>query len=149
MFATATAGAPAFRALATADLPAAHVTRTLVIDDLAPVVGDGGKLLVLNSATAVHLTRVFCAIQGSTNVVVNFDKRSESTIGTDSGNHLLGSDLTAVTGGATTTTFSNSVGQCGGTSSCAVAAHTPVFMTFTSVSGTPTSLSCSIDYTVD
>jgi len=57
--------------------------------------------------------------------------------------------LTAVTGGANTSTFANGAGQCGGTSSCAIAAHAPVVATFTSVSGTPTTLQCSMDYTVD
>jgi len=124
-------------------------TRTVSVSDLAPVSGDSGLILVINPATAIHLTRVFCAVPGSTNVVMNLDKRAESTIGTDSGAHLLASDLTAVPGGANTVIFANGAGQCGGTSSCAIAAHAPVMMTFTSLSGTPTALNCSVDYTVD
>ena len=124
-------------------------TRTASITDLAPVVADSGLILVVDPASAIHLTRVWCAIQGATNVVVNLDKRGESTIGTDTGNHLLGADLTAVAGGASTTTFANGAGQCGGVGTCAIAAHAPVVMTFTSVSGTPTALNCSVEYTVD
>jgi hypothetical protein len=189
----ATAGAPAFRALATGDLPTVGVanggtgtastltglvrgsasamtaaelsgdvttsgsnavtldanyrTRTVSVTDLAPVVGDSGLILGVNPATAIHLTRIFCAVQGTTNVVVNLDKRAEATIGTDSAAHLLGADLTAVSGGANASTWSAT--PCGGTSSCAVAAHAPVVMTFTSVSGTPTALNCSVNFTVD
>jgi hypothetical protein len=124
-------------------------SRVAMITDMAPVAGDSGLILVLNSPSAVHLTRVFCAVQGTTNVVVNLDKRAEGTIGTDSGAHLLGSDLTAVAGGANTATFANGSSQCGGTASCAIAANVPVVMTFTSVSGTPTALNCGVDYTVD
>lgn len=133
----------------TAQLPTAANTRTASLTDLSPVSGDSGLLMVINPATAIHLTRAFCAVQGTTNVVINLDKRTEAAIGTDTGNHLLGADLTAVAGGANTTTFANGAGQCGGTGSCAIAAHAPVVMTFTSVSGTPTALDCSIDYTVD
>ena len=133
----------------TAGLPTSQVTRTAAVTDMAPAATDSGLILVINPPTAIAITRVFCAVQGSTNVVINLDKRAESTIGTDSGAHLLGSDLTAVTGGANTSTFANGSSQCGGTSSCAIAAHSPVVMTVTSVSGTPTVLNCSIDYTVN
>jgi hypothetical protein len=142
----AVSGAPAFRAMTTADLPAANITRTVAIIDLAPVVGDSGLILVINPPTAIHLTRVFCAVQGTTNVVLNLDKRTEAALGTPVAS-LLGSDLTAVAGGANTSTWASS--PCGGTSSCAIAAHAPVVMTFTSVSGTPTALNCSLDFTVD
>ena len=84
------------------------------ISNMTVIAGDSGLILVVNPATAIHLTRVFCAVQGTTNVVVNLDKRTEGTIGTDSGNHLLGADLTAVSGGANTTTFANGAAQCGG-----------------------------------
>jgi hypothetical protein len=136
-------------AIAGTDLPAALITRTAAVTDLAPVVGDSGLFTVISPATAIHLTRIWCAIQGSTNVVVNLDKRTEAAIGTDTGNHLLSSDLTAVTGGANTSTFANGAGQCGGTGTCAIAAHAPVVAIFTSVSGTPNTLQCTVDYTVD
>jgi hypothetical protein len=146
---TGSTAAGAYDSLVIADLPTSAVTRTAFFTDLAPVVGDSGLILLINPATAIHLTRAFCAVQGSTNVVVNLDKRTEGSIGTDSGTHLLGSDLMTVSTGANTSTFANGSSQCGGTSSCAIAAHAPVVVTFTSVSGTPTALSCSVDYTVD
>jgi hypothetical protein len=62
---------------------------------------------------------------------------------------LLSADLTAATGGASTSTFANGSGQCGGTSSCAIGAHAPVVLTITSVSGTPGALACAFEYTVD
>jgi hypothetical protein len=113
------------------------------------VAADSGLILVVNPAAPIHLTRAYCAIQGSGNVIVNLDKRAEGTIGADSGAHLLGTDLTAVTSGANTSTFANGSSQCGGASSCAVAAHAPVVMIFTSIGGAPTALNCSVEYTVD
>jgi hypothetical protein len=112
------------------------------------VAGDSGLILVIDPPTAISVTRIFCAVQGATNAVVNLDKRAEGTVGTDSGAHLLGADLTAVSGGASTVVFANGSGQCGATSSCAIAAHTPVVLTVTSISGTPAALICSVDYTV-
>jgi len=140
---------PTCNSLTTAYLPTSAQTRTAAVTDLAPAAADSGLILVINPATAITLTRVYCAVQGSTNVVMNLDKRTEGAIGTDSGAHLLGSDLTAVSTGANTSTFANGSGQCGGTSSCAVAAHNPVVLTITSISGTPTALNCSVDYTVN
>jgi hypothetical protein len=141
-----TSGAVGGKAIATSDIPTAHVTRTLAITNIAPVAGDSGMLLLINPPTAIHLTRVFCTLQGATNVVLNLDKRTEAAIATPVAS-LLAADLIAVSGGATTSTFSNT--RCNGTTSCAIAAHAPVVMTFTSVSGTPTALNCSVDYTVD
>lgn len=123
--------------------------RSISITDMAPVAADSGLILVVNPAAPIHLTRSYCAVQGSGNVVLNLDKRAEGTIGADSGAHLLGADLTATASGANTSTFLNLNSQCGGTTSCAVAAHTPVVMTLTSVTGAPTALNCSVDYTVD
>ncbi len=123
--------------------------RSISITDMAPVAADSGLILAVNPPTPIHLTRVYCAVQGSGNVVVNLDKRAEGTIGADSGAHLLGPDLAAATSGASTSTFANGTSQCGGTSSCAIPAHSPVVLTFTSVSGAPAALNCSVDYTVD
>lgn len=83
----------------------------------------------------VHLTRAYCNVLTATNMVVNFDKRSESSPNSDTGNHLLGSDLTCTTTGANTSTFANGASQCGGTSSCAVALHNNIVLTITSQSG--------------
>ena len=123
--------------------------RSISITDMAPVTADSGLILVVNPSAPIHLTRVYCAVQGSGSVAMNLDKRAEGTIGADSGAPLLGPDLTATTSGANTSTFLNADGQCGGTTSCAVAAHTPVVMTFTTVTGAPTALNCSVDYAVD
>lgn len=124
------------------------VTRTAAISDFAPATGDSGLILVIDPPQAITITRVYCASQGGTNVAINLDKRAEGTIATDSGNHLLSSILTAVNTGANTSTFANGAGQCGSTSSCAIAAHAPVVMTIASVSGSVTALNCSVDYTV-
>jgi hypothetical protein len=140
---------PTCSSLTTTFLPTSAQTRTAAVTDLAPTTSDSGLILVINPATAITLTRVYCAVQGSTNVAMNLDKRSEGAIGTDSGAHLLGSDLTAVSTGANTSIFANGSSQCGGTSSCAVAAHNPVVLTITSISGAPTALECSVDYTVN
>ncbi|MGA3095261.1 MAG: hypothetical protein ABSF25_02305 [Bryobacteraceae bacterium] len=129
--------------------PAAGGARSISITDMAPVAADSGLILVIDPPAPIHLTRVYCAVQGGANVVLNLDKRAEGSMGADSGAHLLATDLTAVSGGATTSTFANGSSQCGGTSSCAVAAHSPVAITFTSVGGAPTALNCSVDYTVD
>jgi len=123
--------------------------RSISVTDMAPVAADSGLILVANPSAPIHLTRVYCAVQGSSNVLVNLDKRAEGAIGADSGAHLLASDLTAAAGGASTSTFANGSSQCGGATSCSVGAHTPVVMTFTSVSGAPAALNCSVDYTVD
>jgi hypothetical protein len=65
---------------------------------------------------------------------------------------LLGTDMTVTAGDintVTTSTFLNGNSQCGGTTSCAVAAHAPVTVHIGTNTGTATTLACSIDYTVD
>ena len=54
--------------------------RSASITDMAPVAADSGLILVVNPSSPIHLTRVYCAVQGSASVVVNLDKR-------DGGNH--------------------------------------------------------------
>jgi hypothetical protein len=132
----------------TLDVGAAAATRSPAITVLAPVIANSGLILIANTEKPIKITRLFCAIQGSTNVVLNLDKRTEAAIGTDSGNHLLAADLTAISTGANTSTFANGSGQCGDTTSCYIPAHTPVVMTFTSVADTPEVLDCSYDATV-
>lgn len=124
-------------------------SRTASFTDIAPAVSDSGLILVINPATPIHLLRAYCAVQGTTNVVINLDKRTEAAIATDTGNHLLASNLTAVAGGAHTFAFANGASQCGATTSCAIAAHSPVVATISSISGAPTDLQCSVDYTID
>jgi hypothetical protein len=129
-------------AIASADVPVAIDTRTVAFTDIAPVAGDDGLITILDSATAIHLTRVSCGVGGTTSVVVNLVKGGASLI----------ADMTATAGDANTviaTTWANGSSQCGGTSSCAVAAHAPVTVHIGTISGTPTALSCAVDYTVD
>jgi hypothetical protein len=117
--------------------------------DPMPQVSDAAlPILMINSGQAIHLRRVYCAAPGDINsaIALNLDMRTESTITTDSGHHLLGVDLPAVPSGAATTAFSAS--PCGGTTNCAVPAHHPVVLTLTTLTGVPTALNCSIDYTV-
>ena len=134
---------PAFRAIATGDLPTAQVTRQVTFTDIAPVTGDDALIVLMDPPTAVHLTRFSCGVTGTTSVIVNLVKATLS---------LLGADMTATAGDVNTvitTTFLNTGSQCGGTTSCAVAAHAPVTVHIGTISGTPTSVSCAADYTVD
>jgi hypothetical protein len=80
---------------------------SISITDMAPVAADSGLIAVVDPSAPIHPTRLYCAVQGGANVVINPDKRSEGTIGAESGRHSLGSDLTATTSGANTTTFLN------------------------------------------
>ena len=117
-------------------------TRTSCITDLAPVVGDDGLVTLLNPATAVHITRFSGGVTGSTSVIANLVKGGASLI----------ADATLTAGDANqvvVTTFANGSGQCGGTSSCAVAAHAPVTLHIGTISGTPTGVTACVDYTVD
>jgi hypothetical protein len=131
-------------------IDANYKTRTISVTDLAPVVGDSGLILVVDPATAIHLTRVFCATRGtSATASVNLDKRTEGAMGTDVA-HLLGAgptDLSVTTAGANTTTWN--AANCGNTSSCPIAAHVPVVLMITALANTPTALTCSVDFTVD
>jgi len=131
-------------------IDANYKTRTVSVTDLAPVAGDSGLILVIDPATAIHLTRVFCATRGtSATASVNLDKRTEGATGTDVA-HLLGAgptDLSVTTAGANTTTWN--AANCGSTSSCAIGAHAPVVLMITALANTPTALTCSVDFTVD
>lgn len=146
------AGNPAFGPVVGADmtnntvtatqLAAAQNTRTSCATDLAPVTGDDGLITLLNPATAVHLTRFSCGVTGTTSVIGNLVKAAASLV----------ADQTCTAGDANqvnTTTFANGSGQCGGTTSCAVAAHAPVTIHIGTISGTPTGVTVCVDYTVD
>ena len=126
----------------TAQMPTAIDTQTVVFNDIAPASSDDGIITVLNPATAVHLTRFSCGVTGTTSVVTNL---------VSGGNSLI-ADMTATAGTVNqviVTTWANGSSQCGGTSSCAVAAHTPVTWHIGAISGTPTNLACALDYTID
>ena len=125
------------------DKTAAGGAKTQIsITDIAPVASDDGLILVVDPAQNIHLTRLACGVQGSTSVVVNMVK----------GGNSLVSDQTCTNGSVetvTTSTFANGSGQCGGTSTCAIAAHAPVTLHIGTVSGSPTALQVSVEYTVD
>jgi hypothetical protein len=130
-------------ALVTQDMPTAQVTRQVTFTDIGPVVGDDLLIVLMDPPTAVHLTRFSCGVTGTTSVIVNLVKATLS---------LLSADMTATAGDVNTvvsTTFLNTGSQCGGTTSCAVSAHAPVTVHIGTISGTPTSVSCAADYTVD
>lgn len=118
------------------------VTLSVAFTDLAPVVGDDGLVLVINPSTPIHLTRISCGVQGSTSVVVNLVKAAVSLI----------ADATCTAGDVNTvavTTWANGSGQCGGTTSCAIPARAPVILHIGTISGSPTALQGSLEYTVD
>lgn len=97
---------------------------------------------MLDPATAIHLTRFSCGVTGSTSVITNL---------VSGGNSLI-ADMTATAGTVNqgvVTTWANGSGQCGGTASCAVAAHAPVTLHIGAITGTPTNLAYAIDFTVD
>jgi hypothetical protein len=116
-------------------------TRTACATDIAPATGDDTLIVLLNAANAVHLTRFSCGVTGTTSVVANIDT---------GGTTALLSDQTCTAGNVNTVTTSTFISSpCGGTSSCALTAHTPVTIHIGTISGTPTSLAACVDYTVD
>jgi hypothetical protein len=127
--------------LATSYLPTAQVTRTVVVTDVTPVIGDDLLITVLDSATAIQLTRFSCGVTGSTSVITNL---------VSGGNSLI-SDMTATAGTVNQVVVTSWVsGSCSSqTTYCPVAAHTPVTLHIGTISGTPTSLNCAVDYTVN
>ena len=137
----ATAGNPAFRAIASGDLPTAQTTRTVVVTDITPVIGDDLLITVLDPATAIQLTRFSCGVGGSTSVITNL---------VSGGNSLI-SDMTATAGTVNQVVVTTWVsGSCSSqTTYCPIAAHTPVTLHIGTISGTPTSLNCAVDYTVN
>ena len=129
-------------ALVTQDMPTAQVTRTGAVTDVGPVTADDGLILVIDPPTAIHLTRFSCGVQGTTSVIANFVKATVALL----------ADQTCTAGDANTvntTTWANGSAQCGATTSCAISAHAPVTLHIGTISGTPTALQVSFDYTVD
>jgi len=123
-------------------LATAQNTFTVTATDLAPVTGDDNLITILDPATAIHLTRFSCGVTGTTSVIVNLVDASGSLI----------ADATCTAGtinAVVVTTWANGSSQCGGTSSCAVAAHVPVTIHIGTISGTPTGVSVAVDYTKD
>jgi hypothetical protein len=117
-------------------------TFTVCQTDLGPVSADDGLITLFNPASAIHINRFSCGVTGTTSVITNMVK---------GGNSLI-ADATCTAGDANTvvvTTFANGSSQCGGTTSCAVAAHTPVTIHVGTISGTPTGVTVCADATVD
>jgi hypothetical protein len=135
------AAAPTCRSSVTADLPSAQTTRTVTVTDVAPVTGDDLLIVVLDPATAVQLTRFSCGVTGTTSVITNL---------VSGGNSLI-ADMTATAGTVNQVVVTTWVsGSCSSqTTYCPVAAHTPVTLHIGTISGTPTSVSCALDYTVN
>jgi hypothetical protein len=116
------------------------LTFPFVFNLASPAAGDDGIYTILNPPVAVKITRLSCGITGTTSVVVNFVKGGASII----------ADETVTAGDVnhhTVTTFANGASQCGSTSYCAVAAHTPVTLHIGTITDTPTNLACSGEYT--
>jgi len=113
-------------------------TRVKNITSFAPAQND--LILALNEGVNITLTRVWCAVPtGSTSIAMNVEKRAESTVGTTGTAQLTG-NVTCGTSGATGTLIA----------SPAIAAHTPVLLTFPNApTGSPAQLFVEIEYTVD
>ena len=127
--------------LPTANIAVAQTTRTVTVSDIAPATGDDLLIVVLDPATAAQLTRFSCGVTGTTSVITNL---------VSGGNSLI-ADMTATAGTVNQVVVTTWVsGSCSSqTTYCPVAAHTPVTLHIGTISGTPTSLSCALDYTVN
>ena len=120
-------------------------TRNKVFNLQAPASGDDNIYAVFDPPVAIHLRRFACGVTGSStpSVVSNLY---------ESGPVSLLADQTCTSGSVetvTTTTWANGSSQCGATTSCAVAAHTPITLHVGTISGTVTNLAISVEYTVD
>jgi hypothetical protein len=120
-------------------------TRNVVFDLQAPTSSDDSIYAIFDPPVAVHLRRFACGVTGSStpSVVANLY---------ESGPVSLLADQTCTYGSVETlitTTWANGSSQCGATTSCAVAAHTPITLHVGTVSGTVTNLAISVEYTVD
>jgi hypothetical protein len=114
--------------------------QVLVFNDIGPTTGDSGLITVLDPPVPIHITGFSCGVSGSTSATVNLSNGTYS---------LLGSNQTCTTGNAntvSTSTFLNTSSQCGATTSCAIPANTPISISVTSVSGSPSGLSGAITY---
>jgi len=116
-------------------------TYTLSVTDLAPVAGDDSLILVIDPPVNIHLTRFACGVTAGTSVVANLLNGATSLL----------ADKTCTVGNVetvTTTTWANGSSQCGGTTSCAISAHTPITLHVGTVTGAVTTLNVAVEYTV-
>jgi len=139
----APASSLAFHLPAVAGTLALERTGQFTWNELNPNAND--VIRIGTTAFPIHLNSTECAITGSTSATINLDVRT--AMGTDSGSHLLASDLTATTSETTGSTWSS--GPCGGTSSCGVAAGKILVGIVTGLSGTPAGYSCTVFWTAD
>lgn len=102
-----------------------------------PVVGDTNKLQ-WTFPTAVTITRVVCAIGGTTSITIQLDERAEATPNT-AGTNVMTSTLVCDADSQATTTFTNAT----------IAARVPLNLQVTAASGTPTSLRVHVEYSID
>ncbi len=103
-----------------------------------PATVDSYRITIVDPATAITLTRVGCSVPDGTSITINLRIVTESARYTG-GTAALTSNLTCGTTGASSTTFSTS----------AVAAHNPVVLEVTAVSGSPTWGNVDVEYTVN
>jgi hypothetical protein len=140
--------APTCASVATADITDGNVTpgklstaaRSIekAVSWENPTTVDSYKWMVINPATAITLTRVYCAVLGGTSVTINLRKTSESTP-FSGGTAALTSNLVCDADGANSTTFT----------SAGVAANTPLMVEVTAVSGSVTNIIIGIHGTRD
>lgn len=120
------------------------LTQSKSITLFSPATGDSGEIQ-FNFGQAVTITRVACSTHGSgTSVTINLNKRSEATPDT-SGTDVLSSGLVCDTDSQTSCSSGCSVNTI---TSASVAAHDPVALTISAVSGTPSVLRVHVEYTL-
>lgn len=146
------AAAPAYRAIAVADVPTLNQSTTgnaatasaltagtlketfpCILD--TPTIADSGRCQ-FDKSYAYTIVRVYCNVTGAaTAVPVNLEQRTEAASDTATSG-ILTSNLSCVPGGASTTSFSGTV----------VPAHTPLAITIPSaLTGAPTNIRVHVD----
>ncbi len=146
--ATNSGAAPTCASVTTGDISDAAVTtskvsiasRTHSLSFNIENPGSSDVVLLLDPGQNITITRLHCSVKAATNAAIRLYKTTEGDLyNTGGGTAAHASDLTCVTGGANTSTFS----------SAAVSAHTPVVLKINVVSGSPGWVSGSVEYTLD
>jgi hypothetical protein len=120
-------------------------TRTKTINLLAPTTSDSGTV-AFQLPLATNVVRVSCATIGSsTNATINLNKRSESTPATP-GTDVLSAGLVCDTDSQTSCASGCDVNTI---SSGAITARQLLFLTISSVTGSPISLIVHVEFTDD
>src|SRR5208337_3605752 len=89
-------------------------TRTACATDIGVAAGDDGVIVVVNPATAIHLTRFSCGSLGGTSVASNLLESGAGGTSLLAAQTCTNGDVNTVN----TTTWANGSSQCGGTTSC-------------------------------